>query len=154
MIGVPFPASRLCFPTTSPLCRIHFPPNMESVSIPSNLFGCAVYAWLFIFSVVTFVDVRFFIVMLFLLTYQPYVCEESMRYDNLLQSFAEFYDVDESVTYTNLVRALVATHLPRHLKPKRTHASPTAPPLSSTTSSFSLCVFSTAISQIIRFQSW
>ena len=51
----------------------------------------------------TFVDVRSFIVMLFLLTYQPYKCEESMQYDQLLQSFANFYDVDKDVTHTNLV---------------------------------------------------
>ena len=41
--------------------------------------------------------------MLFLLTYQPYKCEESMQYDQLLQSFANFYDVDKDVTHTNLV---------------------------------------------------
>lgn len=64
------------------------------------------YARACVFSVVTFVDVRYFIVMLFLLSYQPYNCEESMQYDTLLQSVKEFYDVDEIITHTNLVYPL------------------------------------------------
>ena len=74
--------------------------------MPSNLFRCEVYARACVFSVVTFVDVRYFIVMLFLLSYQPYKCEESMQYDTLLQSVKEFYDVDEIITHTNLVYPL------------------------------------------------
>ena len=103
----------------------------------------------------TVVDVRFFVIMLFLMMYEPYKTEDTLDYSSILDKVKQIYperEIPNSCNFVSLSFLILfyeqITFIHSNIAREKTPNIQTDPPSSITISFFSLSLFSIMISQL------